>query len=201
MVDPQSSMSFGDGMTGEIYLAATLDGDLLVGNSLLTTLEVFSPQGTRLSRIDLGLKPIPVDKGTIKRYKAHALGELKRDSRYAQGQMREMLKRLEDASFDHLFADHLPLYRELLVDAEGNILVFRRTECLGDCPILIRVYSPQGRFVCETEIEEGRFGLAVDPRRKSMVFGRDGLIAMVEVKDGEEYELRVIRVRYGPVPR
>lgn len=51
---------------------------------------------------------------------------------------------------------------------------------------------------CETEIQEGRFGLTVDPRQKNMIFGRDGLIAMVEVKNAEEYELRVIRVNYGP---
>lgn len=201
MVDPQSSMSFGDGTTGELYVAATLEGNLLVGNSLQTAIEVFSPEGAKLSKVDLGLVPIPVTKDYVKRYKNHMLGELKRDSRYAQGQMKEMLKKLDDASFDHLFAGNLPLYREVLVDAEGNILVFKRTECLGDCPILVRVYSPQGRFVCETEIQEGRFGLAVDPRQKSMAFGRDGLTAMVEVKDAEEYELRVIRVRYGPPPR
>jgi hypothetical protein len=38
----------------------------------------------------------------------------------------------------------------------------------------------------------------VDPRGKSAAFGPDGLIAMVEVKDAEEFELRVIRVKYGP---
>jgi hypothetical protein len=69
--------------------------------------------------------------------------------------MKEMLKRLEDVSFDHLFTGHLPLYREILVDAEGNILVF----------------------------------------------GRDGLVAMVGVKDAAEHVLRVIRVRYGAVRR
>lgn len=182
-----------------------LDGKyLVIGEyALANRISLFDLDGKfhQLSTIDLGLEPIAVTKEYVKRYKGRVLGEMKRDGRYAQGQMKEMLKKLEAASFDHLFAGHLPLYREILVDAEGNILVFKRTECLGDCPILIRVYSPQGRFVCETEIEEGRFGLAVDPRQKSMVFGRDGLIAMVEVKDAEEYELRVIRVKYRPTLR
>jgi len=40
--------------------------------------------------------------------------------------------------------------------------------------------------------------LAVDPRQKNMVFGRTGLIAMVEVKDAEDFELRLIRVNYRP---
>jgi len=201
MVGPQSSMSFGPETTGSIFLAATKEGNLVAGSSLETHLEVYSPDGVKLSTIDLGLEPVPVTKEIIKQYKDHQIGELKRDSRYAQGPMRESLKKMEDASFDHLFADRLPLYREVLVDAEGNILVFRKTECLGDCPVLVRVYSPEGRFVCETEIQEGRFGLTVDPRQKNMVFGRDGLIAMVEVKDAEDFELRVIRVNYGPSSR
>lgn len=201
MVGQDVSFNFGGGTTGGTFIAATREGDLIVGSSLENHLDVFAPDGAKLSTIDLGLEPIPVTKDIIKRYKDHVVGQMKSDSRYAQGPMKESLKKLEDASFEHLFAAHLPLYREILVDAEGNLLVFRRTECLEDCPILIRVYSPQGRFVCETEIEEGRFGLTVDPRQKSMVFGRDGLIAMVEVKDAEEYELRVIRARYGTVRR
>jgi hypothetical protein len=200
MVGPQSSISFGSDTTGSIFVAATREGNLIVGDSLETHLEVYSPDGAKLSTIDLGLEPVPVTKEIIKSYKDYQIGEMKRDSRYAQGPMRESLKKMEDASFDHLFADHLPLYREVLVDAEGNILVFRRTKCLGGCPILIRVYSPEGRFICETEIQEGSFGLTVDPRQKNMVFGPDGLIAMVEVKDAEEFELRVIRVNYKPSP-
>ena len=201
MVGPQSSISFGDHPTGSLFVAATKEGNLIVGSSLETHLEVYSPDGAKLSTIDLGLEPVPVTKDYIKRYKDLEVGQMKRDPRYAQGQMKESLKKMEDASFDHLFTDHLPLYREILVDAEGNILVFKKTECLGECPIFMRVYSPEGKFICETEIQEGRFGLTVDPRMKNMIFGRDGLVAMVEVKDAEEFELRVIRVNYKPAPR
>jgi hypothetical protein len=200
MLSQDEQFILGGETTGQTYIAATREGNLVVGSSLETRLEVYSPEGIKLSTIDLGLGPIPVTKDYIKRYKDLEVGQMKRDPRFAAGQRREFVKKLENASFDHLFTDHLPLYQEVLVDAEGNILVFKKTECLGDCPILVRVYSPEGKFVCETEIQEGPFGLSVDPRKKNMVFGRDGLIAMVEVKDAEEYELRVIRVNYKPAP-
>jgi hypothetical protein len=201
MLGQNFSFNFGGGTTGGTHIAATKEGNLILGNSLETYLEIYSPEGIKLSTVDLGLEPIPVTKDYIKRYKGHVIGQMRQDARYAQGQMKEFLKQLENASVDHMFANNLPLYHEVLVDAEGNILVFRKTECLGDCPILIRVYSPDGRFLCETEIQEGSFGLTVDPRQKSMVFGRDGLIAMVEVKDAAEFELRVIRVNYGSSSR
>ncbi len=183
--------------SGDTFIAATKDGNLLVCNSLMAFFDVYSPAGVKLSSIDLGLEPIPATKDYIKRYKDHVVGGMRKDSRYSQGPLGGALKDVAEAAFDQFFSDHLAFYHEVLVDAEGNILVFKKTECLGDCPILFRVYSPEGKFICETEIQEGPFGLTVDSRQKSMVFGRDGLIAMVEVKDAEEYELRVIRVNYG----
>ena len=198
MMRPGGSISFGDGTAGETFIAATREGNLVVGNSLQTSLEVFSPEGVKLSSVDLAIEPLPVTNDYRTKYKDYQLGEMRQDSRYSQGPFKDMLKQLEKASFDHLFSDHLPLYREILVDAEGNLLVFRKTDCLGECPILIRAYSPEGRFIRETEVKEESFRLAVDPRQKNMVFGRTGLIAMVEVKDAEDFELRLIRVNYRP---
>ena len=95
-----------------------------------------------------------------------------------------------------MFEETLPVYLKFLVDEEGNLLVFRRTECLGeDCPLFVQVYSSGGEFICETELVEGSFNLTVDSRIKNMCFTDLGLIAMVEVKDAPEFELRVIRVR------
>jgi hypothetical protein len=193
------SIGFGDQSAGAMYIAATREGNLLVGDSLEGRLEVYSPEGVKLSTIDLGLEPIPVTREYRSRYRDHQLAETRREHG-SDKSFEEQLKQIENASFDHLFSDHLPFYHEILADAEGNILVFKRTDCLGGCPIVIRVYSPEGRFVCETELQEGAFGLTVDRRIKNMAFGLDGLVAMVEVKDAEEYELRVIRVNYKPAP-
>jgi hypothetical protein len=60
----------------------------------------------------------------------------------------------------------------------------------------VQVYSSRGEFVCETELLEGPFDLTIDPRIKNMCFTGQGLIAMVEVKDAAEFELRVIKVAY-----
>lgn len=201
LLKPGGSMSFGDSLGGRTFIAATKDGNLLVGNSLQPFIEVFSPEGTKISTIDLGLDPVTVTKEYRARYKDFQIGRLRRELGYSQWQSKETLKQVENASFDHLFAEVLPLYREILVDAEGNLLVFRKTECLGDCPILVRVYSPEGKFVCETEILEGAFSLAVDNRIKNMSFGGGGLLAMVEVKDAEDPELRLIRVNHRRPPR
>jgi hypothetical protein len=167
-----------------------------VGNSLRPFFDVFSPDGTKISTIPLKLEPIPVTKKLISEYKKYQIDQLSPHSGLSQNQIQDTVKQLKKASWDHMFSENLPFYREILVDKEGNLIVFRRTDCLGDCPISIQVCSPRGDFICETEVVEGPFVLTVDPRIKNMCFTSQGLIAMVEVKDAAEFELRVIKVAY-----
>jgi hypothetical protein len=192
----QGSISFGNATSGDFFIASSNEGNLIVGNSLKPFLDVYSPQGSKVATIPLNIKPIPVTKPLISEYKKHHIDRIGRNSRLSQDQIQNMQKRLKKASWDHLFSGNLPLYREILVDSEGNILVFTKTDCLEDCPIAFHVYSLQGEFVCETELVEGPFSLTVDSRINNMYFTDSGLITMVGVKDAAEFELRVIKVPY-----
>jgi len=189
--------SFGEETGGTFFIASSKEGNLIVGNSLLPSFDVFSPDGTKISTIPINIEPIPVTKRLISEYKKHQIDQMSQHESMAQNQVQETVKEMKKASWDRLFGETLPLYRQILVDADGNILVFRRTDCLGeDCPILVQVYSPDGKYICETELIEGPFNLAVDSRIMNMCFTEKGLIAMVEVKDAPEFELRVIKVKY-----
>jgi hypothetical protein len=192
----QGSLGFGDDPSGKFFIAASKEGNLLIGNSLRPFFDVFSPEGAKISTFQLDMKPIPVTKRLISEYKKYHISQFSQESPISKDQTREMVKQLKNASWDHMFGEHLPLYREIMVDAEGNILVFRRTDCLGDCPIFFQVYSPERKFICETELVEGSFRLEVNPRIKNVCFTRQGLFAVVEVKDAAEFELRLIKVTH-----
>ncbi len=187
---------FGEETNGAFFIVSSKEGDLIVGNSLLPSFDVFSPDGTRISTIPINIEPIPVSKRVISEYKKHQIDLMSQHEGMSQNQIQETVREMKKASWDHLFGETLPLYREVLVDAEGNILVFRRTDRPGeDSPILVQSYSPDGKYICETELIEGPFNLTVDPRIQNLCFTEQGLIAMVEVKDAPEFEVRVIRVR------
>jgi hypothetical protein len=190
------SLGFGDATSGEFLIASSHEGNLIVGNSRFPSFDVFSPEGAKISTLQLNMEQIPVTKRLISEYKEYHINQFSQESPISKDQTQDMVKQLKKASWDHMFGEHLPLYREIIVDAEGYLLVFRRTDCLGDCPIFFQVYSPEGKFICETELVEGSFRLAVNPRIRNMCFTSQGLIAMVEVKDAEEFELRVIKVAY-----
>ncbi len=187
---------FAEETGGTFFIVSSKEGNLIVGNSLLPSVDVFSPDGTRISTIPINIEPVPVTKRVISEYKKYQIDLMSRHEGMSQNQIQETVRKMKKASWDHLFDETLPLYREILVDADGNILVFRRTGCLGeDCPIPVQVYSSDGKYICETELIEGPFNLTVDPRIQNMCFTGQGLLAMVEVKDAPEFELRVIRVR------
>ena len=188
--------SFGEGTSGAFFIASSKEGNLIVGNSLSPVFDVFSPDGTKVSTFSINIKPIPVTKQLISEFKKYHIDQISRNPRVSQGKNQDTLRQFKKASWDHLFSENLPLYREVLVDAEGNLIVFKKTDCLGECPVFAHIYSPDGEFICETELVEGPFDLTVNSRIKNMCFTNQGLITMVEVRDAAEFELRVIRVKY-----
>jgi len=193
----QGTLGFGDATSGGFLIVPSKEGNLIVGNSLRPFFDVFSPDGTKISTIPLNMEAIPVTKRLISEYKKYQIDRMSPHSGMSQNQIQETVRQLKKASWDHLFSEILPLYREVLVDAEGNLIVFKRTDCLGEeCPIFVRVYSPEGEFICETEMVEGPFELSINPRIKNMSFIDQGLIAMVAVKDAADFELRLIKVVY-----
>jgi hypothetical protein len=182
-------------MGGNTYLIQTNEGNLALGIPTESFVTVYSPDGSKLSEFPLRGKPIPVTKSIIRLYKEIQLNNMRQNPRYQQGIWKESLKELEKASFDHLFTDYLPLYKEILTDEEGNFLVFRSDDCFVDCPILIDVYSSEGEFVCETEIKTGNYRLIIDRRRKHMCFNKSGLVALVQPKEDEpDFQLKMIKV-------
>lgn len=190
------SLNFSRNTAGWTFLARTKEGNLVVGVSTEPHLTIFSPEGEKLSEIPLKGEATPVTKSIIRRYKDIHLNRMRQDPRFQKGMGREILKEVEKASIDHLFDDYLPLYREILTDEEGHLLVFRSGDCFPDCPILIDVYSYDGKFICETEIKTGNYQLIVDKRWKHMYFTQTGLIALVQPKDTLDFRLEMIKVVY-----
>lgn len=188
------SVTFND-TGGWTYLAQTHEGNLAVGISTQPIITVYGPDGSRLFKFSLRGNPVPVTKSTIRRYKEILMNDLRQDHEHQKGFWEGSIKELEKASFDHLFDDYLPGYHEMLVDEEGNFLLFRSGDCFADCPIILDVYDPQGEYICETEIKIGDFYLIVDRCREHMCFTKGGLVALVQPKiDLDDFHLKMIKV-------
>jgi hypothetical protein len=65
----------------------------------------------------------------------------------------QSLELLNKAKQDDVLPENVPYYRDLAIDPEGYILVFKFFLFEKNNKYLFQVYSPAGRFICETRID------------------------------------------------
>lgn len=188
--------SFSESTQGRTYISRTKDGNLVVGISNQPFLTVYSPNGEKLYEIALRGEAIPVIRSLIRQFKEQQLNELRENPQFMKGRGAAMVKELEKADFGTVFDEYLPLYREILSDEAGHILVFRKDGCFFDCPNTFEVYSSEGDYICETEIKPGDYKLSINRTQKHMCFTNAGLIALVEPINSPQFRLEIIKVVY-----
>lgn len=127
---------------GEVKLARSAEGGLLVGHTVRPEIEVYGPDGAKKGVIKLAIDPIPVTKKVAEAYQVRAM---------IGGKLVVMP-----------LGDVLPYYCDLEVDADGNLLVFKMSEDPKTGPVIFQVYGPGGKLLCETELDRGAFDLPVD---------------------------------------
>lgn len=186
---------------GEVFLAKTIDGNLAVGSSNQSRIKVFSPSGEVILSFDLKFVPIPVDGTYIKKFRDNKLSELYSKDEASMDSTHKFWhelykKAFKTFEFSTLFDNHLPLYYEILVDSDGNFLVFKYSDCLENCKTYFQVYSKKGEFICETELDKGIYDFKIDRRFKNICFTADGIFGLFMNKGDEEEALRLIKSKF-----
>ena len=174
---------------GEMLITPTQDGNLLVGRTKSDEIEVFSPDGELLWSFRLNMDPVQVTRDYIQRYKDFTIQNVKE-----RGWGQRQIDAIKKTPYEDMFGKYLPYFKDFLVDSEGNILVFKRTDCLGDCNHVFQVYSPEGEYICEVTIDNGIYDVAIDRRFKNIIFADDAVYGLFPLKESEESPLQLIRV-------
>jgi hypothetical protein len=186
---------------GRVYLAQTINGNLAVGISNKPKIDIYSPDGDLVFSFDLKIKPISVSEEYIKKFRAKVLADLKKEGEKTMDRTHrfwheQYMKYLPKFDFSFIFDKFLPLYKEILVDSEGNFLVFTYNDCVENCKTFFQVYSPKGDFICETELDAGEYEIEIDRRWKNLCFTRDGIIGYFMKKGDEDEIYRLVKSRY-----
>jgi hypothetical protein len=177
--------------TGDLFINRTLDGNLLVGTSNTPDIHIYSPEGKLLHSFRLQIKPIPVNEEYLKKFKDFFMAD-KRNERPAMNP--DLIKKFDKLSYKDYFDSNLPFYRGILVDEEGNILIFKSSDCFENCNEVFQVYSPEGKYICETTMDKGDFDFKIDRRGKNIVFMKKAIYGLFQLKDSEDISLRLVKV-------
>jgi hypothetical protein len=175
--------------SGEVIITQTKDGNLVVGLTTSPELKIYSPEGEFLQAFRLKMDPLPVTRDYIRKYKESIIRNWEE-----QKFNKRMVEAVKKSSLDNLFDEYVPYYKEILVDSEGNILIFKYTDCFGDCLEIFQVYSPEGQYICDVTIEKGIYDFQIDRRFKNIVFTSQAIYGLFPLKDSEDFEMRLVRV-------
>jgi hypothetical protein len=74
------------------------------------------------------------------------------------------------------------------------MLIFKNTDCFGDCLEIFQVYSPEGQYICDVTIEKGIYDFQIDRRFKNIIFTSQAIYGLFPLKDSEDFEMRLVRV-------
>ncbi len=176
---------------GDVFILKTKRGNLLVGASNQPLLKIYSLDGKLIRTLSLKIPPRRVTADYIAAYKNRKVKNLRAQNKRVS---RTMAKKLAAVDFKDLFGEHFPFYRNLLIDSEGNILVFKWLNCVKDCSPVFQVYSPEGAFICETEIDTGNFEFSPNRRSKNICFTHFGIFGVLQLANTDDTSLQLIKV-------
>ena len=136
------------------------------------------------------IEPVPVTHDYIQRYKDLTIQHMEE-----RGFGQILIDTVKKTRFEDMFGKYLPYFKDILVDSEGNILVFKETDCIDNSNQVFQVYSPEGRYICEVTVDNGIYDVAIDRRFKNIIFADDADYGLFPLKDNEEAGLQLIRVK------
>jgi hypothetical protein len=200
IVGKSTSFSIGN-FFGDVYLAKTIDGNLAVGISNQPRINIYSPAGEKILSFNLKIRPIPVDEKYIKKFKDNYVAKLKSKDEKTMNRTEKYwhdiyMKTSKTLDFSTIFDKHLPLYKEILVDSEGNFLVFLYSDCVKNCKTYFQVYSKQGEFICETELDKGDYDVEIDRRFKNICFTEEGIIGLFMEHGDEDEIIKLVKSKF-----
>jgi WD40 repeat protein len=170
--------------SGEVYLYRVNEGDLLVGFSESPDISVYNANGQVKYTFKLKIKPLKIT-SEIK----NDVFKMVEESTKNKPQLKEIIKRQIKISRE-LFPEYAPLFRNIAVDTDNNILVFKHNGFLRIKTLDFQVYTSRGEYQGDSQI---RFA-AFDPKANfDLAFHGDSIYTVVGNEEEDFY--RIIKVR------
>ena len=191
-INSRGAMTSDDAFPEEVFFTQTQSGNLVTGSTDRSFLNVFSPSGEKLQTITLQSDLPKVTKDYIERLREYKIRSYddRKDKSYYEG----LVNALKKSDFFLKPGQDFPFMKEIIVDSQGHILVFKFTDCVGKCQEVFQVYSEEGEYLCETVIDNGIYDLDIDYRFKNIVFTSDSIIGLFPEQDSEDMTLRLVKI-------
>ncbi len=179
------------------FIKRLQNGNFISGYSNRSEITVYSPGGNELYRFPLKINAIEVTE-EIKKEFYETFNRTSRSTKrwiqsVAKRDQKENVEEIDKIDIGNLeidFPKYMPYFYNLLVDSEGNILVFPYTDDKDIFPF--QVYSPEGKYICDSAIDPGEYEIKIN---STLVFSKGNIYAIVISKIEKEIHQKLIKVK------
>jgi hypothetical protein len=166
---------------GKVFIRRINESDLLAGFSTEPWLSVYSARGEKKYSFKIAVEPLNVSRAMKEEFIDGWREEAKK-----RPFITELLKKMNPAE---TFPAYVPYYRNIMVDPDGNILIFKHTGFTHIKDLGFQVYSSGGKYICDSRID---FGCFTPSLRTQMEFFNEYLYCLLS---GDGPGGAVIRLR------
>ena len=164
--------------SADVQWDVTPDSRIIIGFSANYELEIYDRFGKKISVVSHAYEPAEVTERDKKDYF---------DS-LAFYRMGERLKEIPDYITKYTeFPKHKPVYNNILIDSEGNILVVLNREKKNENGKVFDVFNPEGKFISRVSMEGD---MALPASRNAYILHNRSIML---IKTGDDELYRVIR--------
>lgn len=185
-------------------LAASSDGTLLFASHSDSKVYEYSTDGEELRSFPLIITPIEIKDADVQRIYnkqidrfASVNDRLPVDKRFTEEELKmmqeEYTRRFETVKDRIKVGDHLPIYSTVIMDSDGNVLVFEFTEEKDSNKFRAYSYNQKGALIGVTSFECPGYDLSFT--YDSFVFHGGYVYAVATKKNVEGIPLRLVKFR------
>ena len=187
-------------------LASSKSGNLIVAFPDNGHVSIYSPDGDEIKSFQLNIDPIKIEQEDIDEYYNAGKSNVDRfEKRLVKAgnfsdeeiedmvlQYKTQIGKLKDKN---IYPDHLPYFTNIMVDSDGNILVFEYTEKKNKMSNKFRVYSYDlnGKYLNRSSFVSDEYKLRFSPH--SFIFHDNYIFNVAEKKEGSGNLMRLVKFK------
>jgi len=155
----------------EVIIRPLQNGNILIGVNTNKTLEIYTTEGKLVNSFDLDFTPLeyPIE------YKKKFIVDVEKsvsEGKFTKEEIAPIYK-------DNFFQKYIPYYYNILVDSDGNILVFQFVDEDVDHKFRVYTIDSKGQNVAETILELQDYKLSLNYRFEEIAFYKGKVIGLI----------------------
>jgi len=201
-----ATMNVSKSETTRFGIAATSDGNLLVASNKDGTVNEYSTDGNKIRTFPLNIDPVEITDADIERIYETQINNFAKfqerlsEERKLTDEELELIKAKYKEHFESLkdkikAGDHLPLYSTVIMDSDGNVLVFEFTEEKNTNKFNVYSYKMDGTLIGISSFETQEYDLTFT--HDTFVFHDGYVYAMAVKKNADGVPLRLVKFKLG----